>query len=93
LSTRGILSRSTGGRRKGFSSPSVLFDFGTITVTIPANKTKVSGDNCRCGRLTITERKTGKILWCDDWVNGEGMKGEGSFENGYPLGAGDKFVG
>jgi hypothetical protein len=22
----------------------------------------------------------GKILWCDDWVNGEGMKGEGSFE-------------
>jgi hypothetical protein len=21
-----------------------------------------------------------EILWCDDWVNGEGMKGEGSFE-------------
>jgi hypothetical protein len=26
------------------------------------------------------ERKTVKILWCDDWVNDEGMKGEGSFE-------------
>jgi hypothetical protein len=45
LSARGILSRSTGGGRKGFSSASVLFDFGAIAVEIPANQTVISGDD------------------------------------------------
>jgi hypothetical protein len=37
------MSRSTGGGRNGFSSPSVRFDFGAITITIPANKTMLTG--------------------------------------------------
>jgi hypothetical protein len=62
LSARGILSRSTEGRRKGFSSAFVAFDFGTIAIKIPANQTVVSGDDGGFGQLTVTERKTGKIF-------------------------------
>jgi hypothetical protein len=62
LLARGILSRSTGGRRKGFSSASILFYFGTIVVKIPANKIVVSGDDGGFGKLTVMERKMGKIF-------------------------------
>jgi len=44
-------------------------------------KQKLSGDDYGFGKLTETERKTGKnALWCGDRVNDGGMKGEGSFE-------------
>jgi hypothetical protein len=54
------MSRSTRGRRKGFSSAFVLFYLGTITVKIPTNQTIVSGDDGGFGKLTVTERKMGK---------------------------------
>jgi hypothetical protein len=49
----------TGGGRKGFSSASIFFDFGTIMVKIPASQTNVSGDDSGFGQLTRTERKRG----------------------------------
>jgi hypothetical protein len=69
LSARGNQLRLTGGGRKGFSSTSVLFDFGAIAVKIPANQTVVSGDDGGLGCLTETGRKWGKMLWC----NGKGI--------------------
>ena len=50
------------GRRKGFSSAFVLFDFGAIAVKVPANQTIISGDDGGFGQLIVTERKTGKIF-------------------------------
>jgi hypothetical protein len=55
LSASGILSRLTGGRRNGFSSPFACFDFGAITTIVPA-KNNVSRDDYRWGQLTETEK-------------------------------------
>jgi hypothetical protein len=49
LSTKGILSRSTGGGRKGFSSSSACLDFDTISSIVPTNKQYVSGVNWTVG--------------------------------------------
>jgi hypothetical protein len=95
LSARWILSRSTRGGGKGFSSASVLFYFVTTAIKIPSNQTIVSGDEGGFGQLTIMERENKEqILWCGDKVNDEGKKGEGSFlENRYSLGVGDRSAG
>jgi hypothetical protein len=56
-----------GGGSKGFSSTSIFFDFGAITVKIPASQTNVSGDDSGFGWLTKNKEKMGKtMLWCDE---------------------------
>jgi hypothetical protein len=62
LSTNGILSRSTGGGRKGFSSPSTGLGFGAIFATVPAiNNMLVGSTGCGGRRRESNGGKIGKF--------------------------------
>jgi hypothetical protein len=50
LSTNKILSRSMGGGRKAFSSPSTGLGFGAISATVPTIKNMLVGSNGCGGR-------------------------------------------
>jgi hypothetical protein len=72
LSTRGILSRSTGGGTNGFSSSSACFVLDTISATVPATN-NVSGVYWWWRKTTGKQWEDDRyVLWCDGWFWREG---------------------